>query len=275
MEVLSPLAKNEEEIPAGSDAADQIRMMMGLSFAIKAVHKAVRTGQQKWLHDYLRHMIKAPSLMRLVNGQLRPRSVLWELLCACISTGVGRNVRIEEPDITLDFADTRWGLSCKLLFTDDIAHQRSAVVKAAKQIELSNCDLGCVLVNVSELIRHDSYFNSETGRPHRVLNFDDAMQPSSLLKQELIAIVNPILLDGFPDRLITDHTSRTSRNKIQGIVVFAQTVASVRGVPSLITWPFYIRIRHVDDNVKRLVDCFCNSGRQVMEEYINFPDRTI
>jgi hypothetical protein len=244
MELYSQTYNNKSAIAViDADFPLFLREVLGTDYLIRAFHRAGEKSIRRIFTDRW-NAFKGPDICLTRNAaNSNERDTVWELLTAALCLDFIHDVTLDEPDIICIFNRNRWGLACKILYTDDSQHQIDRIVEGAKQIESSSADIGIVVVNITNQINHDLFFGPMLGcnTSGTFKSFREPQLPISLLKKQIQKFMLNIDKKQLNRRLIEDKHSNP-RLKTRGVLFFAQTVASVCGVPSLLsmaTWYFF------------------------------------
>lgn len=91
---------------------------------------------------------------------------VFELLIACSIMQFTNNVQLDDPqsskgdnpDILADINNKKWGFACKVAHSMKGKTLFDNILKGLNQIENSNADTGVVIINLKNIIEHDSYW---------------------------------------------------------------------------------------------------------------------
>jgi hypothetical protein len=165
-------------------------------------------GFDKWL----RHCRGQDILTSRPGKQTQARDFAWEFVVASMCSRFASNTRYAEPDVRCEFGAERWGIACKVLYTEDVDTQIDRMVEGAKQIaRCSDLDHGGVLVNVTPLIRHEQWGHG------RVQTREEAYE---LFSADVARVANGIHCDKLYDRFLP-------RPNADCFMFFAQTLFDV------------------------------------------------
>jgi hypothetical protein len=269
MDLYSQTYKNKSSIAVpDADFPLFLREVCSTDYMIRAFHRA---GENKIKRIFAGrwNSFRGPDICLTRNApNSNERDTVWELLTAALCLDFIQDVALDEPDILFTYNCNRWGLACKILHTTDSQHQINRIVEGAKQIESSSAEIGIVVVNVTNQIDHDLFFGPMPGctTSGTFKSFREPQRPVSLLQKQIQRFVFNIDKKQLDRRLIEDK-HRNLRIKTRGVLFFAQTVASVCGVPSLLsmaTWYFFRNIEvGQEDFLKRF-----NHSAQTASTYV-------
>jgi len=259
MKQLGRAFRGEETLPDSSDVPHLFRRALGLDFIIKAICRATKTSSANEILGKLGLFSGVDVLLTDAGPQSTDRDLAWEVIVAALSCCFTTDLRFEEPDVLCNYEGTKWGSACKILYTSKRDNQIDRIVGGAKQLELSAANLGCVVVNVSNLINHQKYFGPMPGNSSEFGSFRSPEIPQGLLKEDLTGIVENLDKRSLITRLTTDLQTGEDRIKTRGVIFFAQTVCGVRAVPMLMTqcdWYVFRRIAGVESSYFNILNHF-------------------
>ena len=177
----------------------------------------------------------------------------WEALVASLAASFATNVAQEEPDIACEFGGTRWGLACKVLYSRDADHHIDRLVEGAKQIEKAPCDLGIVVANVTNLIRHDRFMPESKRQSGVYGGLRDPEIAKEMLESALLALADGVNREKTFRRLTQDKAG-APRWKTRDIVLFGQTVVIVQGVATPLSMLYAPQFRFVSGDEQRFLE---------------------
>jgi hypothetical protein len=193
----------------------------------------------------VRHHASFPSTLphlRLLNAgnalQNAPASQLdqaankiFELFAATLAMRCGTSVELENPsgpgsnnpDVLVTMSGRRWGIACKVLHSENPESFLQNFEKGIDQIERSAADVGVVLFNLKNIIRHQDYWTITNvdewrrgGQP-RFSAFRDPQRPFNQLLRE------------------TQHLAARVRDYV-GLEYLRSAVAGKRTIPGFLLW---------------------------------------
>jgi hypothetical protein len=238
LENFAKYSKGKVEIlPADEEFPDFLRHSVASSYLIRLLRENFNNIKDEFL-GHLQHFRGTDiCLMRKANSTMA-RNKSWELVVALVCSSFCQNVKQgkPEPDVIVTVHGLEWAMPCKVLYSEIVENQLKPIIKGIKQIENSDFDQGVVMVNISNLVRHENYFfkSPEPTKYYSYATFEDAM--SDFRKE-----VNDIFV-----RLQTSNSNFTSiyydkngkrREKTKAVLWFAQVVTVVMGKPVLLTQP--------------------------------------
>jgi hypothetical protein len=241
--------RGEVALPADTDIPHLYRRVLGLSFIIKSIYRVSALPEFDQITSKLAAFHGPDIILTEANPRTPEKDTVWELIIALLSRPFAEHVRFEEPDVRLTLNATNWGTACKVLYTDSRDNQIDRIVVGAKQLERSSASLGCVAVNVSNLIDHSKYFPRMPGTIDEFGSFRDFNMPLDLLRQDLGAVVLNLDKRSFITRLTQDLNTGLDRMKTRAVIFLVQTVASVTAIPMLLTmcdWYVFRRVVGVE-----------------------------
>ncbi|MGB8225835.1 MAG: hypothetical protein WCE45_03055 [Sedimentisphaerales bacterium] len=105
-------------------------------------------------------------LEKLLSGTLdffkreksEAKSFLWELEVWSWLREKTKNVKLEEPDITVNYSGSRIGIACKKLYSEK--HVQNVLSEGVGQIE-KEFEFGIVAINIDELLPENSVLKAE------------------------------------------------------------------------------------------------------------------
>lgn len=186
-----------------------------------------------------------PHLRMLNDGEVRQTTSspasdqvankLFELYVACLAMRCGMDVSLDDPcnsqgnnpDVIATFAETRWGIACKVLHGTHSQSILNLVASGLDQIDRSDVTTGLVIVNLKNRIDHNFYWPptefTDTGEA-RVPAFRTIEEPMEGLEYDTIQI----------GRQLRSHASESAiaemfrgRKSLPGFTFWAQTTAMV------------------------------------------------
>ncbi len=102
------------------------------------------TVASKYLRD-----LRNGSLDLFERKQSKAKDTLWELELRELFRSWSMNVEFGEPDLIVQFEDSRVGVSCKKIYS--IENLEKVLSRAVKQIAVA-CDFGIVAMNLDDLV---------------------------------------------------------------------------------------------------------------------------
>lgn len=125
-------------------------------------------GYEAELAPKLTLLAKGDPLQLSAGDQSGERDVLFEVICACICSLFASDVRFQEPDLICRYADSSWGLACKVAYGTP-AQTAKGIRKGMRQIEGSAADLGIVVVQLTNRFPHDKMYDVDPSTGEIVL----------------------------------------------------------------------------------------------------------
>ena len=219
---LMEFYRGAAELPP-AEAVTVVRQACASAYLIKALHRA-----HPFLESTLERRLRIFRGSELSFFEAIPRSShrddAWELLTAAWAAPFVQNLLMQEPeDVSFDFGSRRWGLSCKVLYSDKVSSQIDALVKGAQQLEDANVDVGFVVANASNLLAHSRFCRSTNDGIWGYRHADDAKLE---IARQLDAIIARLNTNRLKQRLGKSRQGRP-RTKARVFMLFAGTIAAV------------------------------------------------
>jgi hypothetical protein len=262
---LAAAARGERPPPANVGFAEEIRDALGADYVIKALHRGLPGATASLAGSYGVFSGPEIGLMRAVS-RTSERDLAWEVLVSALAASFASNVKREEPDVACTYNGARWGIACKVLYSNDSDHHIDRIVEGAKQIERAACDFGVVIVNVTNLVRHDLFVPDVT--PDTVLSIRDPKLAISALEGELRRITAGINREK-TFRRVTEDKQGNARMKTREILVFAQTVAAVRRVLTVMSMVHALEFRAVSVGSDVFIDRLNHAIQTTVTHVVN------
>lgn len=184
--------------PDGSVRAQaEYLVVTGIDYLTKALHRGVTHGLQI-TPAQLRTLTRSnPVLTAPARVSHKDRNVTWELLLAALAAPFTAAARLAEPpDVKCTFQGKTVGLSAKVVYTKRTDEFRSDVVKAARQLEHADVDLGLAALNLVEVFPHESYMRQfariPTGDPEAFTEVMNTWVETFVARQEIQRIAEKL-----------------------------------------------------------------------------------
>jgi hypothetical protein len=212
-----------------------------VAFMMRAYTFAVQNGVvgvDKWFGQW-----HGEDIMTSRPGkQTQARDFAWEFVAASMCSRFAQNTRHAEPDVRCEFDGERWGIACKVLYTNDPDTQIDRMVEGAKQIaKCPDLDHGAVLVNVTPLLRHGLW------RRDRIATRDEAYE---LFSADVTRIASEVHRDKLYQRFLP-------RANADCFMFFGQTLFDVDDFLGLTgTGMFPLNLRTASDRERAFLDAF-------------------
>lgn len=87
------------------------------------------------------------------SGSSNERDLLHEVYCAATFANFCESIEFNEPDLTLNFLNYKWGIACKNP-TGSTKSITKAIRKGINQIENARVDFGIVAIDLTNIINH-------------------------------------------------------------------------------------------------------------------------
>lgn len=176
------------------------------------------------------------------------RNFAWEIVSLCCLSHFCNQISFSEPDIIADYNSTRFGFSCKVLYSDNFLRNSETILDGVNQLENSQAEFGFVLVNLSNKIPHDDFFiKNSDGEFFSYQSPEDAM---SLFHEKLLSVHQNIekLDPHYNNKIVFDQKREIERKKTLGIIYYGQTLALVQNRPMLLSNAI-LHLRKSDNNL--------------------------
>jgi len=211
-----------------------LREALGTVYLIEAIKRTLPETEKALAGRW--HIFRGPDICLTRDApQSEERNSTWETIvgvkCAHFASDMAFTTN---PDIRCLFSKIVWGIECKILYTYDQDNQIERIVEGGKQIEDSEVEFGIVAINATNLINHDRFFGPMPGHPGSYLNFPDPQNPMEMLRSLLDRIVKGVDGPKIVRRLTMDKEGE-QRIKTRAVMFFAQTVASIRKAPTILS----------------------------------------
>ena len=145
----------------------------------------------------------------------------------------------------------RWGIECKMLYTDTLDSQCDAITKAAKQLEDSRCQFGVIAVNVANIFPHDAVFDltMKTARTSpQATTFANNFQTDWMKRFDKLLHER--------SGLYQDRQTGRPRNKTRAIFFFCPMTINVNFYPTLYCCVTPLFVRQIEHNERTLFTSF-------------------
>ncbi|HLA87846.1 MAG TPA: hypothetical protein VJL10_07485 [Anaerolineales bacterium] len=256
------------QLPVNTDLSDFFRRTLGLAFIIKAIHRSLRSESSQAVLPGL-ELFRGPDLsLTTIAPQSKERDKTWEYIVACVASAFSSTVKLDEPDVRCFYSNTDLGLACKIFYTADRDSQIDRLVVGAKQIEKSSADLGCILVNVTNLIDHSKYLRAKPDDPEAFLSFTNWEVPLKLLQADIVNIVQLLRGNKLVERLTQDLRTGQERWKSRGIIFMAQTACAFVTTPMLLTVCVFYGFRRIKGVEALFLTEFNSTAQATLNEVI-------
>lgn len=168
----------KHRVPSSQDPLADIRPWLREVIGMNdLIHKLLRVQHHASFRQMARHLSLLNSGYPLQNI---PTSVLdqssnkiFELLLAAAVMQHGTDVELDDPensggdnpDVLATIGAKRWGFACKVAHSGNGKTIFDSISKGVEQIEVSPAEVGLVVVNLKNILRHDNYWS--------ILNVDE------------------------------------------------------------------------------------------------------
>lgn len=231
--------------------------VFGLAYMVRALRRALLWTP---LDVYKRHLdvFKGRSVVLAAKTrQSESQNRAWELLAGCLVGSFADDTALTDGrgiDITCRRAGLRLGIECKVLYSKNPVSQTDAVVVGARQLEMSDVDVGVVVAYATDAVLA---FRLQT---YPLREFSSPSTAMSALGQELERSVGATDPGWLSSRLIDEASSGGARTKTRAVLYVAQAVVKVRGVPTLLTTAHPFRFRSLEvPEVENFIRAFRDS----------------
>jgi hypothetical protein len=154
--------RGEYNFPPEKDLSRLFNIVLGLNYQIKAIARAIQTPSKDTIITRLKEIFYGPNvILSMYVDQNKDRDRAWELLVGCLVALISDDLSFNSPDVRCLFEGVNWGIECKFLYSNKRNWQANKIVEGVKQLEISPAELGCVIVNVSNLIDHSKYLSQK------------------------------------------------------------------------------------------------------------------
>lgn len=130
------------------------------------------------------------------------------------------------PDIIVDYKQTKWGFACKALHSLQPQTILDNLTKAIKQIELSSSRIGIPVFNLKNMLNHENYWRilGEDDETYIFSAFCDIGTPRQMLIDESAAIGR-----NFMEKVGYEHLNSLFKNKkaLPYCLTYCPTVSSI------------------------------------------------
>lgn len=268
LKFLGDAFNGKVQLPVNTDMSDFFRRTLGLDFIIKAIHRSLRSESSQAMLAGL-ELFRGPDLsLTTIAPQSKDRDRTWEYIAACVASAFSSAVRLDEPDVRCLYNNSELGLACKIFYTADRDSQIDRLVVGAKQIEKSSADLGCILVNVTNLIDHSKYLRAKPDDPEAYISFTNWEAPLKLLQADIVNIVRPLHGNKLVERLTQNLRTGQERWKSRGIIFMAQTACSFVTTPMLLTVCVFYGFRKIQGVEEVFLTNFNSTAQSTLNEVI-------
>lgn len=215
------------------DSPEFVRRVFATAYLVRATRRAATTPSWPaiaagWLRELNRGDVGLVGFEASDPDGSRDRA--FELLVATLMAQVAKRVHQAEPDVVGDYKGERFGVACKLVYTQKLNQQVNVIMNGVKQLEDSDCESGVVMVNVTALLQHDRIMPAPTRRTEDGDPIYDGSTRGSVMTEivrQLNVIASPLRESGeLRSRIAFDRNTRRARTKAKAIFLFAQTVGA-------------------------------------------------
>jgi len=266
MKKIPSWLRDEYHFPSNLDLSSLFNIVLGLNYQIKAIARALKTRSADAIIVRLKEIFYGPNvILSMYVPHNKDRDSAWELLVGCLVALIADNLTFGEPDIRCLFEGVNWGIECKYFYSNNRNKHVNNIVDGVKQIEASPAELGCIFINVSNLIAHYKYFHQMPKNQYKFWAFNDPGAPHKMLYTDVDGIINNLLKPYFVERIIRDRKTGLERNKTRSLLFLGQTVSAHRkdsgsAATSLATCIIDYRFRNIRDVESRFFDKFNQVG---------------
>lgn len=163
---------------------------------------------------------------------------LFELLFALICMEKGTHVRLDNPnsskgdnpDVLATILGQRWGFACKTMYSTSPKTMFDRICEGLDQIDNSEAEIGCVVINFRNLIDHDRAWpilNEEEVRNGDVPIFGCPLDPSIIGRDlALLACRKQAEIEASVGKDVIQATFQ-GRKSVSGYLTYLQTSAGI------------------------------------------------
>lgn len=189
--------RNPERIRNLPHEAETIRRVAGIHDLAAKVLSAGNLSEFASFEDHLRMIASAKEFTSITqNTKADARDdisrKMAELYVGCLAIHCGDQVKLDHPqrskgnnpDVMLSYEEQAWALAVKTLVSDRNGQTIfDNIQRAAEQIDASSADIGMVVINAKNIIKHDGFWN----RPQP---FADVAAATEALRGELRTLID-------------------------------------------------------------------------------------
>lgn len=203
----------------------RLRRAADLLVAHREFERAAVTLDQESVGEILRLLGRGSHPTGAPAERSQARDRVFEIVVAGAIGRFATDVALEEPDVICQFEGLRWGVACKVAYSDMRRVFRS-VKRGADQLQRSEADTGIVAVRVTDIFPHERLVPRASGMPPTVRAFrrpQDANDAVEAIAKEMAASLGsemdphgmPGLIARFP--------------KLKAVILLGHTVPRVPG----------------------------------------------
>jgi hypothetical protein len=209
-----------------ADIRPWLREVLGMN---DLIHKLLRVQHHASFKQITKHL-------SLLNSGFPPQNIpasvldqssnkIFELLLAAAIMQHGTDVELDDPknprgdnpDVLATIGARRWGFACKVAHSGNGKTIFDSISKGVDQIEVSPAaEVGLVVVNIKNIIRHDDYWSIlnldewRSGQSPVFSGYPSADDAVAALNQEVSGIAQQIIKDVDPGDLVETFLGKKS-----------------------------------------------------------------
>jgi len=215
------------------DIRPVFRKVIALQDLVGRIVRAHKRGYTKRMLDHLRLLpgCKFAQNVRTITDENSNK--VFELLIGLVCSEIGTDLRMDSPsrpkgnnpDVLITVDKRRWGLACKVMNGYNALTMFERIQEGIEQIQNSEADVGCVVINLKNVIDHDKFW------PIIRYNNGEPIYGACGDYQEVIADLRELSAERH-FRLEEENTRAEikkilyGKKSIPGVMLFLQTVAS-------------------------------------------------
>lgn len=273
MKLFGRAARGELDLSVNDETPTFFKRVLGISFIIKAIHRALKTPAAKSISSKLKLFHGSDILFTTDSDQSQERDYAWELLIGCLCSTFCNSLTFGEPDLLYQYRNVDWAIACKVLYSKNRDQQIKRIIDGVKQIEKSTAQYGIVVVNVTNLLDHAKFSANKPLKNGESFSFNNPNHPLNMLENELKGIADKIRGFKLNQRLTVDLGTREFRYKTRMLILLGQTVTITEKMPTLLTYCVRYSFRKMYWEAEQdFFKEFNSSGRTVQSHQIGVAD---
>lgn len=230
--------KSECRPSRSDDVRSTYRTLVGLHELANAVLAVQHTPSFDALLPHLRMLSRGSALQNIPSSPTdQVTNKLFELFAASLTMQCGSDVLLDDPesskgdnpDVIATLCGRRWGIACKVIHGLNPEGFVGHLIKGIDQIEKSEAEVGAVLVNLKNVLPHESIWplaEVEDGSGELATGcWSDPAAPYEILINSLNDLGDTLESYLPPGYL---HTIFAGKKSLPGFLLWAHSVSGVR-----------------------------------------------